>query len=110
MVAADDALIGELTLEDIRRVMLETEERRPDTAGDLMHPVVGPLTPDDSLTVAAALLGGRASDTVIVVNDSQEQHVVALLSKRELILTYGREIARLKETDHRDGTSEGEPI
>ena len=75
-----------------------------------MHSVVGPLTPDDNLTVAAALLGGRASDTVIVVNDKEAQHVVALLSKRELILMYGREIARLKETDHRDGASEGEPI
>ncbi len=110
VVAEDDTLLGELTLEDIRRVMLETEEQRPDMAGDMMHSVVGPLTPGDNLSVAAALLAGRASDTVIVVDDVQTQHVVALLSRRELILTYGREIARLKETDHRDQAAEGEPI
>ena len=110
IVAEDDKLLGELSLEDIRRVMLNPEAIRPQVAGDCMHPVVGPLTPRDNLTLAARLLASRQSDTVIVVDDIHAQRVVALLSRRELILTYGREMARLKETDHRDGASEGEPI
>jgi hypothetical protein len=56
------------------------------------------------------LLASRQSDTVIVVNNIQDQHVVALLSRRELILTYGREMARLKETDHRGDLADHEPF
>jgi hypothetical protein len=91
-------------------VLLKVENERPKFAGDFMHSVVGPLTPDDNLTLAARLLASRQSDTVIVVDNMSDQHVVALLSRRELILTYGREMARLKETDHRDGVADQEPF
>ena len=110
VISADDKLLGELSLEDIRRVLLEPEAERPNVAGDFMHSVVGPLIPEDRLTRAAQLLAGRQSDTVIVVDNIDDQRVVALLSRRELILTYGREMVRLKETDHREGGADQEPI
>jgi CIC family chloride channel protein len=110
VVSEADKLLGELSLEDIRRVLLEPDDERPKIAGDFMHSVVGPLTPEDNLTLAARLLASRQSDTVIVVNNIQDQHVVALLSRRELILTYGREMARLKETDHRGEVADHEPF
>jgi len=110
IVSDDDKLLGELSLEDVRRVLLETEDERPKIAGDVMRSVVGPLTPDDKLTLAARLLASRQSDTVIVVDNINDQHVVALLSRRELILAYGREMVRLKETDLRDDVVEQEPF
>ena len=110
IVDEDDHLVGELSLEDIRRVLIEPEGERPKVAGDLMHKPVGPLTPEDNLTVATRLLAIRDSDTVIVVDNIRDQHVVALLTRRELILSYGREMARLKETDHRGGLADHEPF
>ncbi|NIM62194.1 MAG: CBS domain-containing protein, partial [Acidobacteria bacterium] len=80
VVADDDTLLGELSLEDIRRVMLESEDKRPAVTAELMHEAVGPLTPDDTLNVAAGLLAGRESDTVIVVDNADDRRVVALLS------------------------------
>jgi CIC family chloride channel protein len=110
VVSDSDKLLGELSLEDIRRVLLDPEQDRPTVAGDFMHPVVGPLTPEDDLTRATRLLASRQSDTVIVVDNMKDQHVVALLSRRELILAYGREMARLKETDHRGDVADHEPF
>ena len=110
IVSEGDRLLGELSLEDIRRALLEPEDRRPKTAGDLMREAVGPLAADDNLNVAARLLASRESDAVTVVNNLEERHVVALLSKRELILSYGREMARLEETDDSDGYAEHEPF
>jgi len=110
VVAEDDSLLGELSLDDIRRVLLKPGAERPQTAGDLMRPAIGPLTPEDSLTVAARLLAGRQNDSVIVVDNLENRHVVAMLSRRELIFSYGREMARLKETDRRVGADENEQL
>jgi len=110
VVSDDDKLLGELSLEDIRRVLLDPAEDRPATAGDFMQPVVGPLTPEHDLTHATHLLASRHSDTVVVVDNMEDQHVVALLSRRELILAYGREMARLKERDRRGDGGDHEPF
>jgi CIC family chloride channel protein len=106
----DDRLVGELSLEDIRRALLKPESERPNLAGELMRSPIGPLTPEDDLTAATRLLAIRDSDTVIVVDNVRDHRVVALLTRRELILCYGREMERLKRTDHRGGLADHEPF
>ena len=92
VVDDQDRLVGEISMDDIRRAILAEVPREVVVAGDLMQPPVGPLVPDDSLAVAARLLAGRQSDSVIVVDDRTTQRVLGVYSRRDLILAYDRQM------------------
>jgi hypothetical protein len=47
---------------------------------------------------------------VIVVDTLRQRSVVAMLGRRELMLSYGREMSRLEDTDHRDGDARNDPF
>jgi len=105
-------LVGELSIEDIRRSVVREEGAPPQTARDVMRPSVGPLALDDDLVMAVRLLAARTSDSVTVVSSHTEMKVLGLLTRRELILAYSRETDRLREIGQADGarTSAADPF
>jgi len=72
VVDADGKLVGELTIEDLRRTVLEEKTETGTTVRDVMRVPIGPLEPDDDLEVAARLLAGRQADSVVVVRSRKE--------------------------------------
>lgn len=88
--AGDGVLLGELSIEDLRRALLSNAPEQLVVAQDLMHPVVGPLVPEDDLATAARLLATRETDAVLVVNDRQDRKILGTFSRRDLVIAYGR--------------------
>ncbi len=90
-------LIGELSIEDVRRALLSEAPPELVVAVDLMRPAVGPLRVDDNLATAAALLAGRQTDAVIVVTSAESPEVLGVFSRRDLIVAYGRKMERIRK-------------
>jgi len=95
-------LIGELSIEDVRRALLSEAPPELVVAVDLMRPVVGPLVLDDDLATAAALLAGRQTDAVIVVSGPDSPQVLGVFSRRDLIVAYGRKMERIRQESGSD--------
>ena len=89
VVDAAGRLRGEVSIEDIRRSLLDDIPRELILAADLMRPVPDPLVPGDNLATAARVLGGHGSEAVSIVADRKERVVVGIFSRRDLILAYG---------------------
>jgi chloride channel protein, CIC family len=100
-------LVGEFSIEDVRRALLSEPDAKRLTARDLMHRAVGPLVLEDDLDAAARLLAERSTDSLVVVRDAEKPEVLGLFTKRDLIIAYGRRMQRLHEQarDEVDGTA-----
>ena len=90
------ALVGEVSIEDIRRALISEAPRELVVVYDLMRQVVGPLVPQDDLTKAARLLAGRQADAVLVVDSPEAGKVLGIFSRRDLIVGYGKQLAKLR--------------
>lgn len=96
----DGQLVGEISLDDIRRAVIQVEgERTPSAAGELARPVVGPLHPEDMLDVAARVLASRRTDGVLVTSGIGEDRLLGVFSRRDLIYAYSREMERMRRSD-----------
>jgi len=96
VVDATGALVGEFSIDDLRRALLSEENKDHLKARDLMHAAVGPLVTADDLNTAARLLAERQTDAVTVVQDRQFPRVLGIFTRRDLIVAYGRSLARLR--------------
>ena len=96
VVDGSGTLVGEFSIDDLRRAFLSEEKKDQLRARDLMHDPFGPLVPADDLNSAARLLAERQTDAVIVVRDRQSSQVLGLFTRRDLIVAYGRCMARLR--------------
>jgi len=93
-----DRLVGEITLDDIRRAVLTAErDGGAPTADALANPPVGPLREDDTLDVAARVLASRRTDAVLVASGDGEDRLLGLFSRRDLIFAYSREMDRMRQ-------------
>jgi CIC family chloride channel protein len=93
-------LAGELSVDDLRRALIGEGGKDLLKVKDLMHPVVGPLVPEDDLVTAARLLSQRQTDAVTVVRSRGGGEVLGIFTRRDLIVAYGKGMERLKgETD-----------
>jgi len=91
-------LIGELSLDDIRRAVLQSEKQpEPISAGEVATPPVGPLHPEDTLDIAARVLASRRTDAVLVTSGDHEDRLLGLFSRRDLIFAYSREMERMRQ-------------
>jgi len=90
-------LVGEFSIDDLRRALLSEEKKDRLSARDLMHHPVGPLVPSDDLNTAARLLAERRTDAVTVVREHASPEVLGVFTRRDLIVAYGRRLARLRE-------------
>jgi CIC family chloride channel protein len=96
VVDSSGALVGELSVEDLRRSLVSEGEKENLKTRDLMHPVPDPLVPEDDLNQAARLLAERPINAVTVVRDRASRRVIGIFTRRDLIVAYGRRMARLK--------------
>lgn len=108
VVDDDGRLVGELSIDDLRRAVVERESASDGVAGDLMRAAVGPLVPQDTLAVAARLLAGRRTDTLTVVESQSSMRVIGTYTRRDLIRAYGESIDRLG--DSRDSVPAADPF
>ena len=99
VVDGDGKLVGELTVDDLRRTVLEEETKPGTTVGDVMRTPIGPLEPDDDLSVAARLLAGRQSDSVVVVSSRKEPTVIGTFTGRDLVVAYGRHLEKVRSRE-----------
>jgi chloride channel protein, CIC family len=96
------ALVGEISIDDVRRAFLSEAPKEQVAAHDLMHDVVGPLVPTDDLAKAALLLAERQTDAVIVVSSHEAPEVLGTFSRRDLIVAYGKRMDRLRDDSGMD--------
>jgi len=107
VVGADQRLLGELSIDDIRRALISDAPTEILVARDIMVPLaVDPLTPADDLAVAARRLADAENDSIPVVDDLASLRVIGTFSRRELILAYGKQMERLRSTETRPGVEE----
>lgn len=98
-------LLGELSIEDIRRALLAEVPRDFVVAVDIMRPTTAVLRLDDDLASAARLLSLAGNDEIFVV-EGDGPAVRGSFGRRDLILAYGKELARLRE----DGDVSSSPV
>lgn len=93
-------LVGEISLDDIRRAVLTAEREGVEpTAGALANPPVGPLHPEDTLDVAARVLASRRTDAVLVTSGTEDDdRLLGLFSRRDLIFAYSREMEGMRQS------------
>lgn len=96
VVDAGGALVGEFSIEDLRGAMVSEAGKSEVRARDIMHKVVGPLVPEDDLSTAAQFLAERQTDAVTVVRSRASLQVLGVFTRRDLIVAYGKRIARLR--------------
>jgi len=89
-VVGDGGLAGEVSIDDVRRALLARAPDQMVVAQDLMHPIVGPLVPEDDLERAAQLLAGRTTDAVLIVPAVGSREVIGIFSRRDLVIAYAR--------------------
>jgi len=110
VVSKDGALIGELTLNDIRRAILSDAPKELVIARDLSRAPIGPLLMDDDLGTAARLLAARQSGAVVVASASENGKVLGVFSRRDLMIAYSREMDRIHSQDETELPPEHEPF
>jgi CIC family chloride channel protein len=96
VVDDEGKLLGEVSIDDIRRAMLADAPGSLVVARDLMHTGVPPLVPRDDLATAAARLADCEHDAISVVDDHDSRKALGTFSRRELILAYGKQMSRLR--------------
>lgn len=102
VVDAAGGIAGEISIDDLRRALLAHPGADGPPAGDVMHPVVGPLAATDTLEVAARILAGRQTDGVIVLGDPETGPVRGIYTRRDLIVAYGRAMSRIRDPERPD--------
>jgi CIC family chloride channel protein len=95
VVDTHGALLGEVSIEDVRRALLAEGEGSPPRATDLMRPVPEPLILDDNLALVARKLAAHQAEAMTVVNNRSDRTVIGIFGRRDLIVAYGRLLQRL---------------
>ena len=98
-------LLGEISIEDVRRAILaESSEEGGGSVRSLMKRVLGPLTPDDDLALAARLLARRMSDAVLVVRGRESRELLGAFTRRDLVVAYSSNMEKLHKNMGPDQT------
>ncbi len=92
VVDGDGGLVGELSVEVLRSVLVDAEHADTASVSDFMRAPVGPLTPQSTLADAAKLLADRRTDSVLVCAD---RRVVGIFTRRDLVVAYGRHLEKV---------------
>ncbi|HXI02541.1 MAG TPA: chloride channel protein [Candidatus Saccharimonadales bacterium] len=103
VVDASGALLGEISIDDVRRALVAEGDHDALKARDLMRDPVGPLHPDDDLATAAKLLADRQTDAVTVVSSREAGIVLGTFSRRDLIVAYGKKRGPTPEDPEGEG-------
>ena len=90
VVDSDKALLGSVSLHDIKHALKDAEHLAMVNAHDLMVPVPTTLRADERLHRAAEALARSDFERLPVVDE--QQHFVGVLSKRDLLAVYAQEV------------------
>jgi CIC family chloride channel protein len=105
----DGVLVGELSIEDVRRALISEEPKESITVRSLMKKVIGPLLPGDDLARAAQLLASRQADSVIVVQSRERPEILGLFTRHDLVVAYSRHFESADQ-ERADGPPRIEPF
>jgi CIC family chloride channel protein len=97
VIDRDGGLVGELSIEDVRRGILSDEPNEDTSVRSLMKKVVGPLLPTDDLARAAQLLASRQSGSIIVVRSREGAELLGLFTRNDLIVAYGKHMESMHQ-------------
>jgi len=90
-------LKGMLSIHDLKEVL--QEERLSDilVAADIVNPQIDFITPDENLVEVMKRFGLHDIEQIPVVNNSRDLKLIGLLTKRDLLAAYNREILRVSD-------------
>jgi chloride channel protein, CIC family len=89
------SLLGEISVEDVRRALLAEGEGPTPHAADIMREVPEPLLLEHDLAHVARKLAAHHAEAMTVVQASADRTVVGVFGRRDLIVAYGRLLQRL---------------
>jgi CIC family chloride channel protein len=90
VIDREGRLVGELSIEDVRRALISDEPKESITVRSLMKKVIGPLLPSDDLARAAQLLASRQADSVIVVQSRERPQILGMFTRHDLVVAYSK--------------------
>lgn len=97
VVDRDGRLVGELSIEDVRRGLLSDEPNEDTNVRGLMKKVIGPLLPTDDLARAAQLLASRQTGSIIVVGSRERAEILGLFTRNDLVVAYGKHMESMHQ-------------
>jgi CIC family chloride channel protein len=102
-------LLGEVSIEDVRRALVAEGEGLPSRAVDLMQLVPEPLLLDDNLALVARKLAAHQNEAVTVVESRSDRTVIGIFGRSDLIVAYGRLLQRLHGTAESETAAAARP-
>jgi len=87
-------MVGIISLQDVKGVLHDKELRLSATVGDICTRNVLTLTPDDNLYTAMTYFDVRGIAEIPVVESPEDQWVVGMLKRRDVVDAYNREVLK----------------
>jgi CIC family chloride channel protein len=87
-------MVGIISLQDVKGVLHDKELRLSSTVGDICTRNVLTLTPDDNLYTAMTYFDVRGIAEIPVVESPEDQWVVGMLKRRDVVDAYNREVLK----------------
>ncbi|MCK5102658.1 MAG: CBS domain-containing protein, partial [Cyclobacteriaceae bacterium] len=93
-------MIGIISMQDVKGILHDKELRLSATVGDICTRDVLTLTPDDNLYTAMTFFDVRGLTEIPVVESTEDQWVVGMLKRRDVIDAYNHEVLKKGISDH----------
>jgi CIC family chloride channel protein len=87
-------MVGIISLQDVKGILHDKELHLSATVGDICTRNVLTLTPDDNIYTAMTYFDVRGIAEIPVVESPEEQWVVGMLKRRDVIDAYNREVLK----------------
>ena len=87
-------MVGIISMQDVKGVLHDRKLRLSATVGDICTRDVLTLTPDDNLYTAMTYFDVRGIAEIPVVESREDQWVVGMLKRRDVIDAYNREVLK----------------
>jgi CIC family chloride channel protein len=87
-------MVGIISLQDVKGVLHDKEQRLSATVGDICTRNVLTLTPDDNLYTAMTYFDVKGIAEIPVVESPEDQWVVGMLKRRDVVDAYNREVLK----------------
>jgi CIC family chloride channel protein len=93
-------MVGIISLQDVKSILHDKELRLSATVGDICTRDVLTLTADDNIYTAMTYFDVRGISEIPVVESVEEQWVVGMLKRRDVIDAYNREVLKKGISEH----------
>jgi len=87
-------MVGIISLQDVKGILHDKEQRLSATVGDICTRNVLTLTPDDNLYTAMTYFDVKGIAEIPVVESREDQWVVGMLKRRDVVDAYNREVIK----------------